>query len=69
MVLQKSDDTKSDENKMHVDGNETETPETTAPLKPKLRDHASGAGFKTSPTWSNCKRAEPFLKLFFFCQN
>ena len=52
---------KSDENKMRVDGDETETP---APLKPKLRDHANRVGFKTSPTWSNCKRAEPFLEYF-----
>ena len=42
---------------MHVDVDETETPETTALLKSKLRDHVSRAGFKTSPTWSNCRRA------------
>ena len=41
----------------YVDGDETETPETTALLKSKLRDHVSRAGFKTSPTWSNCRRA------------
>ena len=52
-----SDDTESNQNKMHVNGNETETPETTASLKSKLRDHANRTGFKTSPTWSNCRRA------------
>ena len=30
----------------------------TALLKSKLRDHANRAGFKTSPTWSNCRRAD-----------
>ena len=25
-----------------------------APFKSKIRDHASRASFKTSPTWSNC---------------
>ena len=34
---------------MHVDSDETETPETTALLKSNLRDHANRAGFKTSP--------------------
>ena len=29
MVLQKSDGTESNQNKIHVDGDETETPETT----------------------------------------
>ena len=57
MVLQKSDGTESNQNKMHVDGDETETPETIAPTKPKLRDHANRASFKTSTTWSNCRRA------------
>ena len=42
---------------MHVDGDETETLEATALLKSKLRDHANRTGFKTSPTWSNCRRA------------
>ena len=42
---------------MHVDGDETETPETTALLKSKFGDHANRAGFKTSRTWSNCRRA------------
>ena len=28
----------------------------TAPIKSKVRDHASRASFKTSPTWSNCRR-------------
>ena len=28
----------------------------TAPFKSKVRDHASRASFKTSPTWSNCRR-------------
>ena len=42
---------------MYVDGDDIETPETTALLKSKLRDHANRAGFKTSPTWSNCRRA------------
>ena len=42
---------------MHVDGEETETPEITALLKFKLRDHANRAGFKTSPTWSSCRPA------------
>ena len=42
---------------MHVDSDETETPKTTALLKFKLRDHANRAGFKTSPSWSNCRRA------------
>ena len=37
---------------------ETETPETTALLKFKLRDHANSAGFKASPTWSNCRQAD-----------
>ena len=32
MVLQKSDGTKSDENKMHVDGDETKTPEKNISL-------------------------------------
>ena len=32
MVLQKSDGTESNQNKMHVDGDETETPETQLPL-------------------------------------
>ena len=27
-------------NKMHVDGDETKTPEKTAPFKSKVRDHA-----------------------------
>ena len=43
--------------KIHINGDETETPETTALLKFKPRDHANRAGFKTSPTWSNCRRA------------
>ena len=48
--------TKSDENKMHIDGDETKTPEETTPFKSKVRDHANRASFKTSPTWSNCRR-------------
>ena len=28
----------------------------TAPFKSKVRDHANRAGFKTSPTWSDCRR-------------
>ena len=47
VVLQKSHDTESNKNKMHVDGDETETPETTAPLKSKVRDHTNRVGFKT----------------------
>ena len=31
---------------MYVDGDDTETPETTALLISKLRDHANRAGFK-----------------------
>jgi len=27
-----------------------------APFKSKVRDHANRASFKTSPTWSNCRR-------------
>ena len=57
MVLQKSDGTESNQNKMHVDRDKTETPETTALLKSKLRDHANRAGFKSSPTWSNYRPA------------
>ena len=30
------DGTESDENKMHVDGDETKTPEKTAPFKSKI---------------------------------
>ena len=51
------DGAESNQNKMHVDGDETETPEPTALLKSKLGDHANRAGFKTSPTCSNCRRA------------
>ena len=40
------DGTKSDENKMHVDGDKTKTPEKTAPFKSKVRDHANRASFK-----------------------
>ena len=29
----------------------------TAPFKSIIRDHANRASFKTSPTWSNCRRA------------
>ena len=57
MVLLKSDGTEPDENKMHVDGDETKTPEKTVPFKSKVRDHASRASFKTSPTWSNVEVA------------
>ena len=42
--------------KMHVDGDETKTPEKTGPFKYKVRDHANSASFKTSPFWSNCRR-------------
>ena len=28
----------------------------TAPFKSKVRDHANRASFKTSPTWSDCRR-------------
>ena len=42
---------------MLVDGDQTETPETAALLKSKLREHANRAGFKTSPTWSNRRQA------------
>ena len=49
---------------MHVDGDETETPKTTAPLKSKLRVHANRAGFKTSPTWSNCRRADKVTNVY-----
>ena len=42
--------------KTHIDGDETKTPEKTAPFKSKVRDHANRASFKTSPTWSNCRR-------------
>ena len=41
--------TESDENKMHVDGDETKTPEKRkekTPFKSKVRDHASRASFK-----------------------
>ena len=48
---------------MHVDGDETETPETTALLKSKLRDYANRTSFKTSPTWSNCTRAGKVAKV------
>ena len=41
--------------KIHVNGDETETPETTALFKFKLRDHANRAGFKTSPAGCNCR--------------
>ena len=27
-------------------------------LQFKLRDHANSAGFKASPTWSNCRQAD-----------
>ena len=30
--------------------------EKKAPFKSKVRDHAIRASFKTSPTWSNCRR-------------
>ena len=40
MVLQKSDGTESNQNKMHVDGDEIETPETQLPLN---------LNFKTTP--------------------
>ena len=56
-VLQKSDGIESKQNKTYVDGDDTETPETTALLKSKLRDYANRASFKTSPTRSNCRRA------------
>ena len=36
MVLQKSDGTESDKNKMHVDGDETKTPEKQLPLNLKF---------------------------------
>ena len=42
---------------MHVDGDETKTPEKIAPFKNKVRDHANRACFKTSPAWSNCRQA------------
>ena len=64
MVLQKSDGTESNQTKMHVDGDETETPETIAPSKPKLWDHANSANFKTSPTRSNCKQAAKAAKTY-----
>ena len=41
--------------KIHVNGDETETPETTALFKFKLRDHANRAGFKTSLAGCNCR--------------
>ena len=41
---------------MHIDGDETKTPEETTPFKSKVQDHANRASFKTSPTWSNCRR-------------
>ena len=49
---------------MRVDGDKTETPETKAPLKSKLQDHTSRAGFKTSPTWSNCRRAAKVANVY-----
>ena len=49
---------------MHVDGDETETPETTALLKSKLRDYANRASFKTSPTWSDCRRTAKVARTY-----
>ena len=49
---------------MYVDGDDTETPETTALLKSKLRDHANRPNLKTSPTWSKCRRAAKVAKAY-----
>ena len=51
-------------NRMALNPNKTEAPETTDPPEPKLRDHANGAGFKASPTWSNCRRAAKVAKRY-----
>jgi len=42
--------------RMALNPTKTKTPEKKAPFKSKVRDHANRASFKTSPTWSNCRR-------------